>query len=506
MLEELRALELIYAPDEYLCTWRVPDGEGGWRSLPGSVDVRADRVPRGMLYGDLPLDDSSTISGQAHFAFPQRVREDVLLATLANGGMLILLDAEIVYEMLGSGYVSGSAALLGKTGVFYRGISEEDGRLSAFAAPRVVGARIQVSALDAVCGTTPLGQVAIPKAGDPDRREWIAQANPDAALEWQSGGTTLSVGFDGRARVLDGYEFSIRFSPVATLKLEEPLPLHSVVEDFVEPLRKIIAIATAEPRDLTYLAVQIEGASGWFQVYGTGIAQSPYVSSGRAQNSLATAIRSGQDGVSLLELVEAWQALERAHDPLVETYGSMIYAKEQHPRSRFLLLIQAIEGIYGQQTREQYDKRQSTLTEARASVLMRLGDLVGSKDGDAGVTGSALSADEFKFLKRHLMKKPMGGLDQALRVIVSQLPHDVMAALADTSLIKGVFDAVETEAPERALREVRNSLAHGVRGYPPEQLLEVVAILEEIVRGHALRLLGCPDSVVARVFNERKGS
>lgn len=25
-----KALELIYRPDGYLCTWIVPDGDGGW--------------------------------------------------------------------------------------------------------------------------------------------------------------------------------------------------------------------------------------------------------------------------------------------------------------------------------------------------------------------------------------------------------------------------------------------------------------------------------------------
>jgi hypothetical protein len=36
----------------------------------------------------------------------------------------------------------------------------------------------------------------------------------------------------------------------------------------------------------------------------------------------------------------------------------------------------------------------------------------------------------------------------------------------------------------------------------PDELDEAVAVLEQIVRGHTPRLLGCPDPVITRVFDE----
>ncbi|MFD1826782.1 MULTISPECIES: hypothetical protein [Mumia] len=51
-----------------------------------------------------------------------------------------------------------------------------------------------------------------------------------------------------------------------------------------------------------------------------------------------------------------------------------------------------------------------------------------------------------------------------------------------------------------ALRIIRNDLAHGTKGYDAYELQQVVAVLERMVRAHALDLLGCPDKVVGRVL------
>ncbi|MDP8977428.1 MAG: hypothetical protein M3N17_02410, partial [Actinomycetota bacterium] len=50
------------------------------------------------------------------------------------------------------------------------------------------------------------------------------------------------------------------------------------------------------------------------------------------------------------------------------------------------------------------------------------------------------------------------------------------------------------------LRVVRNNLAHGLRGYEPHLLHQVVTILERVVRAQALRLLSCPEAVQERAL------
>lgn len=489
--KDQKALDLIYEPDEYLSTWSVPDGKGGWRTLSGSVDARANRHPRGQVYGNLPLRNSSTTPGQSTFTFPQRTKLPALRASLANGGTLILLDAEISYWSPDSGDVTGSAALLGKGGGLF---SRRTGAVDASEqpVPRVLSARVQIAALDAVLGTAPISQVANPAIPGAPKDQWTAHTNPDADAEWTAGGTMLRVGYAGRGRAMDAYEFGLRFSPVATLKLTDGVTLRELVDDYVEPLRKIIAIATGRPSDLTYLAVDLDGEKGWFQVFGSAITQEPFESTSKAVRDTPSAVRSHEDGLSLLDLITRWRVLESEHHPLVETYGSMLHTVDQHPRSRFLLLVQALEGMHGAETREQYDERVVNHTERRAAALAMLKDL----------TDVDLPAEHRRFIKNNLQTRPSSSLDSALVAMAKTLPVNGMDAMASTALVKGLCASERAKSTHEALRVVRNDLAHGNRGYPVDELEEVVAVLERMVRGHALRLLGCPDPVITRVFDE----
>lgn len=500
MKKDSKALELIYGPDEYLCTWSVPDGKGGWRTLSGSVDARVNRPPQGQVYGDVPLHNSSTMPGQTAFAFPQRTQRPALRASLANGGTLILLDAKILYWSPGSGHVTGSAALLGKGNGFF-GLMKDGVKPAEQPAPRVTKARIQIATLDAVIGTAPISQVANPAIPGAPKGQWTAHTNPDADVEWTSAGETLRVSYTGRMRAMDAFEFGLRFSPVATLQLTDGVTLRELVDDYVEPLRRIIAIATGRPRDLTYLAVELDGEKGWFQVFGSGITQEPYESSSKAVKEISTAVRAHADDLSLLDLITRWRQLEADHHPLVETYGSMLHAADQHPRSRFLLLIQALEGMHGAETREQYDERVAKHAQRRATVLEKLKAMVNGDEPTEEAPTEALSADDHEFTERFLMKRPMSSLDGAMVAMAKALPVNGMDALASTDLVKGLRVSGRAKSTPEALRLVRNDLAHGNRGYPADELDEVVAVLERIVRGHALRLLGCPDLVVTRVFD-----
>lgn len=486
-----KALALTYEPDEYLCTWSVPDGNGGWLKLPGSVDARVNRPPRGQVYGNVPLHDSSTTPGLTAFDFPQRIELPALRASLANGGTLILLDAEVLYWSPGSGHVTGSAALLGKgSGLFemMKGTVEP----AEQPAPRVSRARVQIAALDAVGGTAPISRVANPALPGAPKGQWTAHTNPDADVEWTSNGAMLRVGYTGRMRVMDAFEFSLRFSPVATLQLAEGVTLRELVDEYVEPLRRIIAIATGRSRDLTYLAVGVDGETGWFQVFGSGITQEPYESSSNAVRDVFTAVRAHTDELSLLDLINRWRLLHANHHPLIETYGSMLHGADQHPRSRFLLLIQALEGMHGAETREQFDQRAANHTERREAVLAKLMDL----------TDEGLSTQDRRFIKDNLQKRPSSSLESALVSMAKALPVNGLDALASTALVQGLRASGRATSTSDALRHVRNDLAHGNRGYEFHELDEVVSVLERIVRGHALRLLGCPDSVVTRVFDK----
>ncbi|MEV6088877.1 HEPN domain-containing protein [Streptomyces cellulosae] len=273
---------------------------------------------------------------------------------------------------------------------------------------------------------------------------------------------------------------------MATVTFQQGVSLRVAFDEFVEPLRRISSIATGKPQDLTYVAVRLTDTAGKYQVYGTGITQAPFASSAKDVRNHRSAIRAKADELSLLDLVLEWRKYSAEHHPLVETYGSMLHAHDQHPRSRFLLLIQALEGLHGHETRDEYSRRRLSHLSMRDQVIDSL--------------NSVADRDVMRFVKKFLSKNPPTSLDAVLKSMTGTLPIDIMDRIAATSLVTEIMSNPSVRTPANALRIVRNNLAHGTLGYDAFELDEVVRILELAVRAHSLRILGCPDDVVKRIF------
>ncbi|MER7085754.1 MULTISPECIES: ApeA N-terminal domain 1-containing protein [Streptomyces rochei group] len=487
MSDQQTPLRLSYEPDDYLCTWNIPDGKGGSTELPGQLEVLPNRAPKGSIYGHLPLNRDEPQEGVFAFSFPQVVEAPVLSGTLANGGSVVLLDAHVTYWTMNQGHVTGSAALLSKGGNFVDRRTSQT--ISDNKIPLVSSIEFQITALDALTGTAPIASVQTPGIHPDNPKDlWRANLNLEARAEWAKEGVELSVGYNGRMLTADGFEFRLCFSPVATVTFQQGVSLRVAIDDFVEPLRRISSIATGKSQDLTYVAVRLTDIAGQHQVYGTGITQAPFGSSAKDVRNHRSAIRAKADELSLLDLILEWRKYSAEHHPLVETYGSMLHAHDQHPRSRFLLLIQALEGLHGYETRNEYSQRRQSHLAKREQVI----------DGLSGVA----DRDVIRFLKKFLSKNPPTSLDAVLKSMTGALPVDIMDRIAATSLVTEAMSNPSVTSPANALRIVRNNLAHGTRGYDAFELDEVVRILELAVRAHSLRILGCPDDVVKRVFEE----
>jgi hypothetical protein len=230
---------------------------------------------------------------------------------------------------------------------------------------------------------------------------------------------------------------------VASLTLTEAKPLRSVLSEYVEPLRKILSIATGKSQDLTYLDVELEDREGKRQVVGTGITQAPFASSTKDIRTHNSAVRALPDELSLLDPVTQWSRYAAEHHPLVETYGAMLHTRDQHPRSRYLLLIQALEGLYGYENKAANEEQQAKHTASYEKSLAQA-----KKD---------LDAETFKFVKKHVSKKPSASLDTALDAMVAGLPVNIMQRLSTTELVKEVQTASTTPLTTAgALRVVRN--------------------------------------------------
>lgn len=472
------ALNPAFDPGDYLCTWHVPLEGDKFGDIQGLLTVQANRPPEGQIHGDLPIRWQEGPGEQRSVGFPQHVECEVLTARLSTGANAVLTDALITYWFPNQGHVSGASAVLTLDDV------------TREAQPAYSRIEFQVEGLDAVAGVAPLKSMSWPNMKNLRHLEgtWSAEGNPDSSQEWSDGDINLGLDYNATVRTFDPYSYRIGFSPVVRIEVPKALTIREWIDEWVQPVRRIVSICTGKVVDLTYLATRApagQPSARHGQVFGTGITQQPYESLQTRIRDWRTALMLKSDDVSLLTLTRAWQGLERQHHPLIETYGAMLTSHDQHPRSRFLLLVQAIEGLHGYETRQHYEKRRKRHEERRAALIE--------------TTKEHLDSDARKFLKRNLRKEPISNAEEALQAMISGLPVDLMHLLDATKLVQ----AVKQEEPVTtvgALRVVRNNLSHGVRGYDPEDLHTVLQILERVVRAHALRLLGCPDIVQNRAL------
>lgn len=506
MVEEKPPLKLLVEPDEYLCTWLLPDLDGVENEYAGALNLQAGRPPTGSVHGEIPIRWTKNAAGSRAAGFPQEAQLPRLRARLANGYDVDLVDASITYWSAEHGRISAGSATVGAApGIrgfarkIGRGPQDEEQAANQSVVPSYASVSAQVGALDAVAGASPFSGWKFPKDGEGRHLEgdWTVSGNPDSSQEWTDDDVTVRLEYDAGVGIGNPYAFRFVVSPVVRIESREAFTIREWVDRWIVPLRRIVSIATGDAQPLTYLAVgptRVDEPGARIhrrrQVYGTGITQDPYQSDQTSVRKSSTSVRIAADGLSLLDMLRRWQGLEDDHHPLIETYGAMLSATDEHPRSRFLLLIQALEGLHGHETATAYAKRQERHTETREALIETL------KGADT------LDAQQLRFLKNNLAKRPLRGLDEALRHLLQELPVDLTPRLSGCDLLTGYL--TEAEGPEKqrvayALSRVRNDLAHGNKGFDAYDLNGAVRVLERIVRAHALRLLGCPDSVLERV-------
>lgn len=472
------ALKLRFAPDEYLVTWQLPS-VGGDETLAahGALKVEAGKPPKGIAHGDLDTLLEHPAPGLT--MFPQSVSVPRLTGNMANGANVLLLNAQVNY------WVSSQASIYAEAAVITLASVTGDG------ADRFNTFEIQVGGLDAVSGVELITSTRFPEKGMSGT--WSAEIGSDTAQTWEDETARITLSYNGTFRSFDPYAFRMGFSPVLRGELATAVPLRELLDDWINPIRRVVSIATGRAEELTYASLYLSPTGGKVhgQLFGSGITQKPYESSLEEIQKISSPLRLKPDAVSLLEMIRTWQKLATANHPLLETYGAMLHTTDQHPRSRFLLLLQAIEGTYGHET--------------KASFAMKLKKYAEDRDVVIKAASGSLDEKQRAFLERNLGKRPPAGLDSAITWLAKRLPDNVLPRLDETSLITAAkAPAGEAKNAPDALRIIRNDLAHGNRGYDVFELSEVVKILELMVRAHALELLGCPVSVVERVLTKAR--
>jgi hypothetical protein len=492
------ALEPILEAGTHRATWTLskPPEPETWE-VSGEVDLLALRQPRGSVFGIAPANWNEGPGGQRSAGWPQHFDYPLVHGEMNGGLDVILLDPHLTVhgEIPRTGFMHFSDA-----NAHFDAWAALVGHGAPKAGPLLVDSGfIQVPHLEALAARSPVLEVTFPQ-DDPyeqDEPRFAATFDKQSYQEWQDETAEVTLFYQLSADLFSWYSFGLAFSPIVSVKLKEPVPLSEFLTQWAWPLRQLIAAATGRREDISYLTCSpvIEGDDReperrQFQVFNASISQERYMSSGSLRDKDISAIRIFPDGESLLTLLRRWQDLRANDNPILNTYDITAVGPSQHPRARFLLLLQALEGLHGYEYRAEIDERQVKHTGLHEPVLRRC--------------KSALAElpDDFKFIKKFLRKQPLETSDAAIRKMLQMLPVDLEPDLARSALVESVRSDNESVTKTLdAIRIARNGLSHGTKAYDRRELAEVADILERVVRGHLLRLLGTSTEAITRVLS-----
>ena len=477
---DMMAVNLPHEPREYMCTWHLPKAvqdsdEDQLVDVPGTIDLTGRHHPTASFQGVLPY---ASVNGVTEF--PQTNDFDCLTGTLSSGIHVALINGQTSYWLQNGDGANGAFAVLSTTPFEHNKYRKYQ------------SIELQIDGLDAIFDTPPTS-IAFRKPIDDHGEEYIINIPTQNYLEWKNQGTQMRLGYAGRLRP-DKFNFRTSFAPYLRIDLDEPISLVDWWIQWVVPLCDILEVINGKPLDIMYLlAFEDKDATGSKrradQVFRYDILQDCIKIDEKRFNHTHAIVNLKQDDINLLNLIAKRRELEASRHPLIETYRSNAVSDDQHPRSRFLLLIQALEGLYGYEHKEEYQQRCRKYAEKRKALLDQ-------------VQPSIVDQDDFNFLKNNFSRRPLSGLRDALNATFRTLPEAVQTQIDGSEIVAQVRSRCENTkiSSAEALTKVRNSLSHGSSAYDPNDLEEICSLLDKIVRAEIIRVLELPEVARQRML------
>ena len=476
---DMMAVNLPHEPREYMCTWHLPKatqntGEDQLVDVLGTVDLDVRRNPTASFQGILPY--ASDIGGAR---FPQDQEIECLTGTLSSGFYISLQNCRIKYLFSSYGRAQGEFAVLSAK------------PFECNKHRKYQSIEVQIDGLETIVDITPT-TIEFTKRTDEHDESCKISIPTQNTLDWRNQDSRMRLGYAGRLRP-DRFNFRTSFAPYLRIDIEEPISLADWWLQWIIPLCDLLEVINGKPLDIMYmLAFEDKDATGpkrrADQVFRYDILQDCIEIDENKFNRTHTVINLKQDNVNLLDLLIKRRELEASQHPLIETYRSNAVSDDQHPRSRYLLLIQALEGLYGYEHKEEYKRRCEQYAEKRELFLER--------------TKPAISQEDFKFLKKTLPHRPASGLVGTLSAIFKTLPKVIQDQIDCSQIViqtRNILDDKRMSSAD-ALTKVRNSLSRGSSAYDPNDLEEICSLLDKIVRAEIFRMLELPDVVRQRVL------
>ncbi|MDO4243376.1 MAG: hypothetical protein Q4C85_06400 [Actinomyces sp.] len=475
----MMAVNLPHEPREYMCTWHLPKaaqdaGEDRLVDVLGMIDLDVRHNPTALFQGTLPYMSADRVA-----EFPQYNDFDCLTGTLSSGIHVGLLNGQTHYWLHNGGGANGAFAVLSN-----RPFVHNEYR-------KYQSIELQIDDLDRVFDVPPTSLEFVRRTDERDESYKIS-IPARSSLDWKSQEAQMCISYTGRL-CLDRFDFRASFAPYLRIDLDQPISLVDWWLQWVVPLCYILEVINGRPLDVMYLlAFENKNATHpkrrGDQVFRYDIMQGCIKIDEKRFNRARPIVNLKEDEVDLLKLTIRHRELEALRHPLIETYRCNAVSDDQHPRSRYLLLIQALEGLYGHEHKEVYQRQCEQYAEKREALLERV--------------GSTVNQEDFKFLKRNLLRKPPSGLMGALSTIYKALPETIRSQIDNSKIVLQTRNSCAKKqiSSAEALTTVRNRLSHGSSAYDPKDLEEICSVLDKIVRAEILRVLDLPEVVRQRML------
>ncbi len=476
---DMMAVNLPHEPREYMCTWHLPKAvqdsdEDQLVDVPGTIDLTGRHDPTASFQGILPY-----VSDSGRASFPQTNNFNCLTGTLSSGIHVALLNGQTSYWLHNGGGAKGAFAVL-STKPF-----EHDNYR------KYQSVELQIDGLETIVDEAPT-TIEFTKRTDEHDESYKISIPTRNSLDWNNQEAQIRLGYAGRLRP-DRFNFRTSFAPYLRIDIEEPISLADWWLQWIIPLCDILEVINGKPLDIMYLlAFEDKDATGpkrrADQVFRYDILQDCIKIDDNKFNHIKPVINLQEDGVNLLELINKHRELKTSKHPLIETYNVNALSDDQHPRSRYLLLIQALEGLYGYEHKEEYQQRCEKYTEKRNTILEKV--------------KPAVSKEDFRFLKKNFPRKPISGLRDALNSTFQGLPKSVQDQIDGSEIVAQFLNKPGSKrmSAADALANVRNKLSHGSSLSDPNDLEEICSLLDKIVRAEIFRVLELPDVVRQRMI------
>lgn len=476
---DMIAVNLPHEPREYMCTWHLPKAvrntnEDQLVDVLGTVDLGIRRNPTASFQGVLPY---ASDNGRAEF--PQTQDIDCLTGTLSSGFYISLQNCRIKYSFPSYGRAEGEFAVLSAKPFKHN------------TPKKYQSIELQIDGLETVVEEAPT-TIEFTKRTDEHDESYKISIPTQNSLDWKIQDAQMRLGYAGRLRP-DRFNFRTSFAPYLRIDLDEPISLVDWWLQWVVPLCDILEVINGKPLDIMYLlAFEDKDATGSRrradQVFRYDILQDCIKIDDNKFNHIKPVINLQEDGVNLLELINKHCELKTSKHPLIETYNVNALSDDQHPRSRYLLLIQALEGLYGYEHKEEYQQRCEKYTEKRNIILEKV--------------KPAVSKEDFRFLKKNFPRKPISGLRDALNSTFQGLPKSVQDQIDGSEIVAQFLNNPGSKrmSATDALTNVRNKLSHGSSLYDPNDLEEICSLLDKVVRAEIFRVLELPEVARQRML------